>query len=742
MFYLLVLLVGLFRLFVSRVDFQQSFVEITVPEKILSNSSDSNSEYEEISYVISVERKPYTLQLKQRLFIPEDFIVYMYNREGALYYKSDIILKHCNYQGHVAGSPKSVVTLHTCSGLRGLLQFENVTYGIEPLQNSGGFQHLIYRLRSENTDLAFLAKKNTHMKSEDLEHKLGSLIDSRSISPNLSPQYVEMHIVLDKSLYDYMGSDTESATYKIIQILGLINAMYSQLKVTIVLSSLEFWIYENKISTIGEPDEILQRFLEWKNSYLVLRPHDMAYLFLYRENPITVGATFPGKMCILHYAAGIVLYPKGITVEAFSVIIAQLLGISLGIKYDSKKCRCFKSTCVMRPEAVFSSGIKVFSQCSLNDFQNFISKTGATCLKNQPNLKISARANVGVCGNYIVEEGETCDCGPPSACGTDKCCDPKHCTKKYFAHCLSGVCCKEDCKFNDGGMCRPSYDLECDFPEICNGSSESCPIDLKAVDGSPCSEFSSMCFGGSCQDPNKQCQRLFGRASKNGPFACYEEINSQQDRFGNCGRHAENKFAFCNWRNLLCGKLICTYPYRKPYIRENVAVIYSYVLNTVCISLDHKFKQNVRDPMLISNGIPCDVKKFCFNSQCVFLNRVIEAAKTCSKMQCNSHGACTDNKRVCICESDYKPPNCLMKRSRTIGDFLPWKSENAITRSTGHSKKNWLILSFYIFLPIIFIVTIIATKWITRKGCKKAEDSLITESGSEFSTLNSYSSDQ
>ncbi|XP_068932081.1 disintegrin and metalloproteinase domain-containing protein 32-like [Petaurus breviceps papuanus] len=638
MFYLLALFAGLSRLLISGLDIQQSFVEITVPEEILSNSSDSDSDYEGISYSMSIEGRLYNLHLKKRLFLPDDFVVYMYNREGTLYSSSKSTMKYCNYQGHIAGFPNSVVTLHTCSGLRGLLQLENVTYGIEPVGSTGGFQHLIYRLRSENTDLAVLAENNTQVEFEDPEYKVDSDIESRSLGPKLSPQYVEIHIVLDKGLYDYMGSDIETVTNKVIQILGLINTMFTQFKMTIVLSSLELWTYKNKISTTGEPDEILQRFLEWKNSYLVLRPHDVAYLFIYREHPTSIGATFPGKMCISHYAAGIVLYPKGITVEAFSVIIAQLLGLSLGIRYDEKRCHCSQSTCIMSPEAVLSSGIKIFSRCSLNDFQNFISKTGAKCLKNQPTLKYYHSESSGSCGNYEINENEQCDCGPPSVCGYSQCCNPSYCRANYFAQCITGVCCQPDCKYNRGGLCRPSYDALCDLPELCNGTSPVCPHDLKARNGSPCTKSGSICYDGICQNPNTKCQRLFGKGSKNAPFACYEEINGQQDRFGNCGRQGENRFKFCNWRNLLCGKLICTYPYRKPYVRENVAVIYSFVLNSVCISLDYKFKQGTRDPMLMPNGSPCDFNKFCLNAECVYMNNLKEEARRCSLDNCHGNG--------------------------------------------------------------------------------------------------------
>nr|XP_044606610.1 uncharacterized protein LOC106827904 [Equus asinus] len=107
--------------------------------------------------------------------------------------------------------------------------------------------------------------------------------------------------------YDYLGSDRMIITNKIIEIIGFVNSMFAQFKVTVVLSSLELWSDKNKVSTVGEADELLSRFSEWKKSYLTLRPHDIAYLFIYKDYPDYVGAAFPGKMCITHYSAGIAL---------------------------------------------------------------------------------------------------------------------------------------------------------------------------------------------------------------------------------------------------------------------------------------------------------------------------------------------------------------------------------------------------------------------------------------------------
>lgn len=35
--------------------------------------------------------------------------------------------------------------------------------------------------------------------------------------------------------------------------------------------------------------------------------------------------------------------------------------------------------------------------------------------------------------------------------------------------------------------------------------------------------------------------------AKNAPSACYEEVNSQQDRFGHCGNDPKSGYKPCSW---------------------------------------------------------------------------------------------------------------------------------------------------------------------------------------------------
>lgn len=56
--------------------------------------------------------------------------------------------------------------------------------------------------------------------------------------------------------------------------------MFSQLKVTVMLKSVEIWSDENKIETNGDADEVLQRFLLWKQKQSPESTEAIMYLLL------------------------------------------------------------------------------------------------------------------------------------------------------------------------------------------------------------------------------------------------------------------------------------------------------------------------------------------------------------------------------------------------------------------------------------------------------------------------------
>ncbi|XP_009474841.1 PREDICTED: disintegrin and metalloproteinase domain-containing protein 2-like, partial [Nipponia nippon] len=261
--------------------------------------------------------------------------------------------------------------------------------------------------------------------------------------------------------------------------------------------------------------------------------------------------------------------------------------------------------------------------------------------------------------------GEQCDCGAAAACLKDKCCT-KTCRFKPGVQCSSGLCCYK-CQFKPKtSRCRPAADAQCDLAEFCTGASASCPPDLYVQDGHGCEHGTGYCYKGRCQSPDLQCRRLYGRGSKNAPVACYEELNSQQDRFGHCGFQPRQGYKSCAWRNLRCGKLICTYPYSTPFASAAAAVLYVQVREHLCVSLDYLNAPARLDPLLVPPGTKCGSGKVCINTTCH--PHSVLGYDCDSKVKCHGHGVC-NNKRHCHCYPGWKPPDCLQKGSHIGGSI-------------------------------------------------------------------------
>ncbi|XP_058526452.1 A disintegrin and metallopeptidase domain 3-like [Ochotona princeps] len=548
---LLFILAGLSLLTSLAQSSEMPFLHLTVPEKIGANTNGGHVSERHVTYSIKIGKEKFTLLLERQSFLHPNFLIYSYNKSRTVYLDTSFLKMHCFYQGHVAEIRKSAVIVNTCFGLRGLLQLDNVTYGIEPLESLVTNEHMIYQIRTNEVGYS-------------------SLQEMYSLTKN-APHFYN---IIVKSHCDFMGAEVALSAEKIVYMFGLINAMFSKVNITIMLSSLELWSDGNKISTHGDAEEILQNFLSWKQ-----KPHGMSYLLIYREHAAFVGTTYHGTACDPKFATGVALYPKMLTLEAFSVVMVQLIGINLGLSYDKiHSCVCPGTTCVMNPAAIWSSGVKLFSSCNIEDFKHSVSQPTFACLQKENVAKVVYQGKNSVCGNGILETNEQCDCGVLTHCTHPKCCDAAECTLIGFAECGSGQCCdKATCLIaTRGTLCRESED-PCDFPEYCNGTSEFCVPDVRAANYQPCANKTAFCFKGKCRDRDTQCAEVFGIYASGSHYLCGQEVNSLNDRFGVCdgGR--------CSQRNSLCGNLVCswrstdlirskTYDYQYTFYRDQLCV--------------------------------------------------------------------------------------------------------------------------------------------------------------------------
>ncbi|XP_012669071.1 putative disintegrin and metalloproteinase domain-containing protein 5, partial [Otolemur garnettii] len=146
--------------------------------------------------------------------------------------------------------------------------------------------------------------------------------------------------------------------------------------------------------------------------------------------------------------------------------------------------------------------------------------------------------------------------------------------------------------------------------------------------------------------------------SKGGSFPCFEEINSRGDRFGNCGS------GYCYFHNNLCGKLVCTWPFRELVSHPNLSVIYAHVRDETCVSAYLPIPNTVNEESqetFVADGSMCGPDMYCSNKECKEVRFLVNTTLCENTMNCNKHGIC-NNFNHCHCDKGFAPPDCSEKK--------------------------------------------------------------------------------
>ena len=197
----------------------------------------------------------------------------------------------------------------------------------------------------------------------------------------------------------------------------------------------------------------------------------------------------------------------------------MLMMISFGAIHDcTRGCTLQQSCCpasstncdaggqyIMNPTT--SSTETQFSPCSVGNICSLLGTrtTSESCLVDP-----GSRTTIALqqCGNGIVDrnDGEECD---PGFNSTSTCCDPETCRFREGAVCdpQNDGCCTDSCQVaSQGTVCRAARDDTCDFEEVCDGSSDTCPEDRTEDDGVDCGN-DLQCASGICTSLNLQCRQ-------------------------------------------------------------------------------------------------------------------------------------------------------------------------------------------------------------------------------------------
>ncbi|XP_032433980.1 disintegrin and metalloproteinase domain-containing protein 9 isoform X4 [Xiphophorus hellerii] len=647
----------------------------------------------QVSFIIPVDGNDLLVHLQRnKVLLPPDFTVFTYGPNGSLITSRPPVQNHCQYQGFVQDMEGSAVAMSVCGGLRGVMHLTNDSYGIEPL-DSAPEQHLLYRLQDVTSQPRGCgtphyghgdATEHAQYDLEEIQHRRRSRVKRAVLHKT---HYVELLLVVDNDRFKHMNGNETAVREQMVHLANLIDGIYMQLNVRVVLVGLDIWTKQNLINTEGGAGEVLSRFTQWREKELVSRRrHDSAQLILMKSFGVTAGMAFVSTVCSRSHGGGINAFLNN-NVAAFASIVAHELGHNLGMNHDDgRTCSCPAAACIMHSGA---TGSRNFSSCSTDDFEKMILSMGGTCLLNVP--RPDEAYSAPYCGNRLVDVGEECDCGSEKECEEDPCCEYRTCKLKPGAQCASGECCS-GCQFLPGGMvCRSKKDEECDLPEYCNGSTSFCQSDVFVQNGHPCRNQQAYCYNGRCQHLDGQCQALFGPKATAAPNICFKDVNSKGDRFGNCG-YQHYGYKKCESRNAQCGKLQCLNVKGGTVFGILPSIITTPIHGATCFGVDFMLGSDVPDPGMVNEGTKCGDNKVCMNFECRSADVLSYDCDVETK--CHGHGVCNSN-RNCHCDYGWTSPSCKLSGYGGSVDSGPtWNDKDT-------SLRDGLLVFFLLVLPLL-----------------------------------------
>ncbi|XP_054167219.1 zinc metalloproteinase-disintegrin-like EoMP06 [Oppia nitens] len=595
-------------------------------------------------------------------------------------------VEHCHYRGTVDNNIENTWSaISTCHQLiSGLFSDGHDIYHIHPQENSSS----VIVVRDQDYISSFKCGFLNDTKSREslIRRFRRSISITDPYESNSDTRYVELVIVNDYDVYTQNKRNKATVFDRSKRIANIVNALYNQLNIFVVLVGVVIWTEANQITLSTDGDQTLTNFLHYRRERLIREhPNDNAQLITGSSfDGGVVGKALKGSICTFEYSGGVNTDHSQIT-SLVATTVAHELGHNFGMEHDSDKCRCPNDKCIMAPSSS-SISPKHWSSCSLEYLEHSFKQGMDHCLHNKPRDLFGP-----VCGNGFLEEGEECDCGLKSTCD-NKCCNATTCKLMPGAQCAVGSCCdKTKCKIVDKSqdmVCRPAKS-NCDLTEFCDGISEFCPEDLKVQDGTECIEGFAYCFAGKCDTRESQCKLLWGKTGEVSDYKCYQQ-NIKGNANGNCGYFKQNQtYISCKAQDVICGRLHCFHQSEQlKYGTESAAILArSFIPNKgkvlACRSAMVDLGIDIIDPGLVPNGAKCGSNSMCINQKCVSVKDFLQ--KNACADNCHKNGLC-DNKGVCHCYPGFAPPNC----SHTI------------------TSKYLLTIAMYILFFVILPLTVIA----------------------------------
>ncbi|XP_074848319.1 disintegrin and metalloproteinase domain-containing protein 33 isoform X3 [Carettochelys insculpta] len=658
---------------------------------------------------LTVEGRELVLALERNQLLAPDYTETHYTAGGHRVTLAPNYTDHCYYHGHVRGYKGSWVVLSTCSGISGLIVLNGTdTYYLKPLGAPEPEHHIIYRAEHLTIQGGTCGHSSLSGGSiADIARGIRLLHRRARRDAWRTLKYMELFIVADYALFLNQNRNLGRTKARILEIANYVDKFYRSLNIKVALIGLEVWTERDQCTVTSDANATLWSFLQWKKTLRWRKRHDNAQLLTGRTfHGTTIGMAPLEGMCSAENSGGVSMDHSDLPIGA-ATTMAHEIGHNFGMSHDSESC-CVEATpdqggCVMAA-ATGHPFPRVFSSCSKRQLESYFQKGGGMCLFNMPDTKDLVVGKK--CGNGFLEDGEECDCGELGEC-TNPCCNAHNCTLKAGAQCAHGECCQHCQLTTAGTMCREPAG-SCDLPEYCTGASPYCPANVYLLDGSACAYGEAYCSNGMCLTHHQQCVQLWGPGAWPAPDACFQDVNTAGDTYGNCGKDSQGHYVKCDRRDAKCGKIQCQSSAKKPKGTNTVSMDTTIRFNGREVKCRGAFmyapkdeEGDLPDPGLVMTGTKCGDGMVCKDRRCQNTS-LLELEKCIS--QCHGRGVCNSNKN-CHCSPGWAPPNCEKPGLGGSVDSGPVQHDN------HEATLIALLLVFLLILPATALGVYFCYRW-------------------------------